>query len=254
MVVYADLLFIENILANCLILKLASIISGCNLKLTRTLMAASLGAIYAVLATVFPKIPILNAIITKIAISALMVVIAFKTRNTSEFLKRWGMLLLTAFLLAGCTIALSNILEGGVITYGGLMYISPQGTLKAFLFSVGLCIVLIRPIGKILSGKVLREGSIVPVFIRLGERSVRFNALVDTGNSLTDPITGYPVLVVEADTVKAILPPEIYNSVISNDIKVHSRFINERDESWLKRIHLIPYKSIGRENGILTGF
>jgi len=253
-VVYADLLFIENILANCLILKLTSIISGCSIKLSKTLWAAAFGAIYAVFATVFPKIPILNAIITKIAISALMVLIAFQVRTTSEFLKRWGMLLLTAFLLAGCTIALSNILEGGVITYGGLMYISPQGALKAFIFAVGLCVILIRPIGRILSGKALREGSIVPVFIRLGEKSVRFNALVDTGNSLTDPITGYPVLVVEADTVKSLLPPKVYESVITNNIEIHTGPLNEENEPWLKRIHLIPFKSIGKENGILTGF
>jgi len=253
-VVYADLLFIENMLANCLIIKLASMISGCGVRLVRILQAAALGALYAVFATVFPKIPILNAIITKITVSALMVLIAFQPRTTSEFLKRWGMLLLTAFLLAGCTIALSNILEGGVITYGGLMYISPNGALKAFIFSVGLCVILIRPIGRILSGKVLRDGSIVPVLIRLGEKSVRFNALVDTGNSLTDPITGYPVLVVEADTVKTLLPPEVYESVIKNRIELHTVSLSKDNESWLKRMHLIPFKSIGRENGILTGF
>ncbi|NLM73280.1 MAG: sigma-E processing peptidase SpoIIGA [Clostridiaceae bacterium] len=254
MVVYADLLFIENALANCLILKLASIISGCSVKIHRVLLAAALGAIYAVIATVFPEITVLSSIMIKIVVSVLMVLIAFKIRNFSEFLKRWGMMLLTAFLLAGCTYGLSNIFEGGVITYGGLMYVSPQGTLKAFMFSVGLCIVLIRPIGRILSGKVLREGSIIPVLVRLGEKTVRFNALIDTGNSLVDPITGYPVMVVEAETVKEILPPEVYDSVVTNKIGTFSGSMNKKYEPWLKRLHLIPFKSIGSENGLLTGF
>lgn len=134
------------------------------------------------------------------------------------------------------------------------MYISPQGTLKAFLFSVGLCLVLIRPIGRILSGKVLREGSIVPVLVRIDDKTIRFNALVDTGNSLTDPITGYPVMVVEAETVKSILPPEVYNSVVTNKIGTFSGSMNQKYAPWLKRLHLIPFKSIGSENGILTGF
>jgi stage II sporulation protein GA (sporulation sigma-E factor processing peptidase) len=134
------------------------------------------------------------------------------------------------------------------------MYISPQGTLKAFLFSVGLCIVLVKPIGKILSGKVLREGSIVPVHVRIGDKSVRFNALVDTGNSLVDPITGYPVMIVEVESVKPILPPEIYESVKSNNIELYTQSANDPDTSWFKRVHLIPFKSIGKENGMLTGF
>ncbi|MCX7774203.1 MAG: sigma-E processing peptidase SpoIIGA, partial [Clostridia bacterium] len=149
----------------------------------------------------------------------------------------------------------STVLEGGVVSYGGLMYVSPQGTLKAFLFSAGLCVVLVRPIGRILSGKALREGAIIPVHIELGDKSARINALVDTGNCLTDPITGYPVMVVEAASVKSILPPEIYESVISNNMTLYVQGTeDDSDNTWLKRIHLIPFKSIGRENGMLTGF
>lgn len=254
MVIYADLLFFENLLANCFILKLASLLSGSGLKAFKTVIAASLGALYAVFAIALPDFVLLTSSLTKIVVSAVMALIAFKIRTTAEFLRRWGMLLLAAFLLAGCTYALSSVLEGGVIAYGGLMYISPQGTLKAFLFSAGLCVVLVRPIGRILSGKVLREGSIVPVYLRLGEKTVRFNALIDTGNSLIDPLTGYPVMVVEADSVKELLPPEVYSSVISNNIVCYTQMGEDHDNSWVKRIHLIPFKSIGRENGMLTGF
>lgn len=165
------------------------------------------------------------------------------------------MMLLSAFLLAGSTYGLSSVLEGGSISYGGLMYISPQGILKAFLLSAGLCIALVRPIGRILSGKAFKEGSIIPVYITMGDKSVRLHALVDTGNSLTDPITGYPVMVVEADSIKTILPPEIYSSVLSNNIGFCT--VNGEESTispWLKRVHLIPFKSIGKENGMLTGF
>lgn len=252
MVVYADILFFENLLANCLILKLTSDISGFAIKTLRMIFASSLGALYAVFAVVIPRSALVSGLLTRIIVSILMVLVAFKIRNLSEFFRRWGMMLLSAFLLAGCTYALSSLLEGGAASYGGLMYISPQGILKAFLFSVGLCIVLVRPIGRILSGKALKEGSIIPVYIRMGEKSVRFYALVDTGNSLIDPLTGYPVMVVEADSLKTLLPPEVYTSVMSNNIGM---YIEKEDNSpWFKRFHLIPFKSIGKENGMLTGF
>jgi len=255
MVVYADILFIENLLANCLILKLASAVSGFPVKTVRMILASALGALYAVLAVIMPSTALLSALGTRVIVSVLMVLIAFRIRTFSEFFRRWGMMLLSSFLLAGSTYALSILLEGTPAMYGGLIYISPQGILKAFILSAGLCILLVRPIGRILSGKAFKEGSIIPVHITMGNKSVRLNALVDTGNSLIDPVTGYPVMVVEAESVKPILPPEVYSSVVANNISYYaSSGEDAARKPWLKRIHLIPYKSIGKENGMLTGF
>ena len=54
-------------------------------------------------------------------------------------------------------------------------------------------------------------------------------ALLDTGNSLTEPTTGKKVTVVEKNIISSF-----------NDVKVD-------------KIYIIPYKSLGKENGILYG-
>ena len=185
MVVYADILFLENLIANCLILKIAGAVSGFEVKALRMILAASLGAVYAVLGAIIPNTAFLSGLLTRIIVSALMILIAFRIRTLSEFLRRWAMMLLSAFLLAGCTYGLSSLLDGGTVSYAGLMYVSPYGILKAFLLSAALCIVLVRPIGRILSGKALREGSIIPVYIKMEGKSVCFHALVDTGIPLS---------------------------------------------------------------------
>jgi stage II sporulation protein GA (sporulation sigma-E factor processing peptidase) len=251
-VVYADILFLENLIANCLILKIAGAVSGFEVKALRMILAASLGAVYAVLGAIIPNTAFLSGLLTRIIVSALMILIAFRIRTLSEFLRRWAMMLLSAFLLAGCTYGLSSLLDGGTVSYAGLMYVSPYGILKAFLLSAALCIVLVRPIGRILSGKALREGSIIPVYIKMEGKSVCFHALVDTGNSLIDPLTGYPVMVVEAESLKTILPDEVYKAAISNSIDIYTETSNRN--SWFQKFHLIPFKSIGKENGMLTGF
>ena len=253
MVVYADLLFFENLLANCFILKLTGAMSGFPTKLWRLLLSASLGALYAVFAVIFSSMSLIASLPAKILVSLLMILIAYRTRNLPDFLRRWGIMLLSAFMLAGCTYAFSGIFGGNMMTYGGLMYISPQGVLKAFLFAAVLCILLVRPIGRILSGKAVREGSIVPVSVILGERSARFNALVDTGNSLIDPLTGYPVIIVEAESVKSIVPPDVFTFFLKNMVS-EAIFDSDANQPWRSRMHLIPFKSIGRENGILAGF
>lgn len=253
MVVYADVLFFENLLANCFILKLTSMMSGLPVRLWKIILSSSLGALYAVFAVIMQSNPLINSLPVKILFSMLMVLTAFRVKGISDFLRRWGMMLLVAFMLGGCTYALSGILGGSVLTYGGLMYLSPQGVLKAFIFAACLCIILVRPIGRILSGKAVREGNIVLVNVTLGNRSARFNALIDTGNSLVDPLTGYPVIIVEAESVKNIVPPELYNLLLSNKIPDGKTEL-DISPAWKSRMHFIPFKSIGKENGMLAGF
>lgn len=64
-----------------------------------------------------------------------------------------------------------------------------------------------------------------------GEREIRLTALIDTGNSLIDPISKKPVSIVEEgilDQLPEVMVPE--------------------------KLHAIPYRSVGRENGILLGY
>ena len=51
------------------------------------------------------------------------------------------------------------------------------------------------------------SGELTRVRLTLGERQVELTGLVDTGNTLTDPATGRPVLVAEADSLEELLPP-----------------------------------------------
>lgn len=254
MVIYADVLFLENLLANCLILEITRLMSGCNVKAWRILLASVVGSIYAIMTAILPEVTFFRTMFIKIAASMLIAYIAFRTKNVVDYLKKWGMMLISTFILAGSTYALAGVLGGSTLTYAGFMYISPQGALKAFILAAGLCILLVRPIGNILSGRALREGSIVSVFINLGEKTTRINALVDTGNSLVDPLTGYPVMIVEAEALKGIIPADIYNWALNNKASPDDLLKNGLDQSWNRRLHLIPFKSVGRENGILTGF
>jgi stage II sporulation protein GA (sporulation sigma-E factor processing peptidase) len=67
--------------------------------------------------------------------------------------------------------------------------------------------------------------------IFINNKSIKIKSLIDTGNNLKDPINGSPVIVVENNIIKGILPENIEN-----------------------RIRIIPFKAIGLENGILKGY
>ena len=77
--------------------------------------------------------------------------------------------------------------------------------------------------------------------------------MVDTGNMLKEPITGTPVVVVERTSLYELLPKEILNnteSILGGDFeKIPEEIKNE----YVSKLKIIPFKSIGKQNGMLVG-
>lgn len=73
-------------------------------------------------------------------------------------------------------------------------------------------------------------------------------AIIDTGNFLMDPITKTPVAIVEREKLQELLPKSILNYKINSE---NNNNMTNNEE--FHRIRLIPFKSIGEENGLLVG-
>jgi len=85
-----------------------------------------------------------------------------------------------------------------------------------------------------------QKSSFVPVVLRYGERSVCLTALRDTGNTLSDPVTGQSVLVVGAKAATALTGLSIEQ--LRDPIKSITAFPGLR---------LLPYHTVGQANGML---
>jgi stage II sporulation protein GA (sporulation sigma-E factor processing peptidase) len=81
------------------------------------------------------------------------------------------------------------------------------------------------------------------------------SALLDTGNMLIDPLTKQPVLVVEAEFFKGILPDELFGL---GELLAYGEFPDNSaldfDPDWAARIRLINYSSVGKKRGFMLGF
>ena len=76
---------------------------------------------------------------------------------------------------------------------------------------------------------------------------VDINAIIDTGNFLKEPITGKPVIIVEKDVLKNVIPVDILEN--SQDI-INGEKIEDK---YMAKIRLIPFSALGTENGLLLG-
>ena len=86
--------------------------------------------------------------------------------------------------------------------------------------------------------------SYIPVTVERKEGNVSFLALRDTGNTLKDPVTGQPVLVVAPEQAELLtgLTREQLADPLGTMLKNPA-----------KGLRLIPYTAVGREQGMLLG-
>ena len=196
-VVYVDTLFFLNLAVDYFLLVLTAKVTGVYIKRSRLLASALVGALLAVL-LYFPPLPKALALLLRLAVCCVTALAAFIGEPGKSWPRLLGIFVMVTLLLAGIVLGLSE-LGGGARMQNGVLYFEISGTVMALSFMAVY----------VLSGLVLGKGRASPgrsyqeVTAEMGERSVRFRALTDSGNLLRDPMSGRKVIVVES---RAIAP------------------------------------------------
>ncbi|MBO5917483.1 MAG: sigma-E processing peptidase SpoIIGA, partial [Oscillospiraceae bacterium] len=81
-------------------------------------------------------------------------------------------------------------------------------------------------------------------------RKVWLNALRDTGNTLTDPLTGRAVMVAQADRLHELFPPGACPE--ATQLMDPARSMAQLEQGVLRgRLRLLPYRAVGVSCGML---
>jgi len=240
-VIYIDSLFILNFILNYLLLLLSARLTGAPFKRWRLGAGAALGAGYAVM-TVLPPFTWTGAVLVKIAMT-LPIVIAARgiRRGFGRFL---ALFWLTSFLLAGIVLGL------GLMTSGTpYVHVSAEALLLTASAAYFILYVALKGITRFGGLK----SKLIPVEITFRGRHVGFNALADTGHTLTDPMTGQGVLIADRECLLPLMPGEVRAllSATNNPIELVEQ-IPFIDGGMFFR--LIPYQAIGVQHGWLAAF
>ena len=215
--IYIDSLFLVNFVMNLYLLLLVNR----SLYRTATRLRLCLGAAVGAVFFLFPFL-MGGAVWLKIAVSMLtgtgiMIFIAFPINSVKAFFQIAEKLLISAFLLGG----------------GMLFLIKRFPVLGAYMQNIfgviGIGALLFMLISWFQERKS-EKSNICRVILTGNDGKMKIAALLDSGNSLIEPISGKPVSVVEKSVFYGLWkePPELYRA--------------------------IPYHSIGKQKGILKGY
>ena len=240
-VIYADEVFLLNLLVDYLLLLVTARLAGCAVKRRRIWAAAASGGLYAVAAAVGGRF--LSSLAVKLLMGGLMAAVVF---GVSARLARAALLFFSlSAAFAGAVMAGAMIREGLGSAYVGS--VSPVSLLAAFaafyaLFTAAFSTLARRRF----------NGGTAPLTLTWGGRTVTVTALLDTGNTLRDPSGGLPVTVCALEAVEPLLPREA--AAILRREPDASRALLALAGAGITGFFPVPYAAVGNPGGILAAF
>ena len=218
--VYVDSLFLLNFAMNLYLMILVNESLHCVASKKRIVAGAAIGGAGYCLMFFVPVSKIyVRMLFAAVIVNAAMIQFSFRPGSLRLFLRLFEKTYFYALLYGGLFFALLHVipqLSGHILTLGGVLL--PGGV---FLM--------------ILLGKIHKRRGENDVFVQIGIRDYKehikyLTGLVDTGNALREPISGKPVCIMEDASFQKLFPNGLTGG------------------------RVVPFHSIGCENGILWGY
>lgn len=204
-------------------------------SLYRILCSANIGALGACISVIYPDMNfIVRFIFLFFILSLLMVRIAFIYNGLRQLLVNTIKLYIVSFMIGGAieflayNTNLSNYMKRML---QGRIYQSMN--VRLILTSCILIIISLPLVLRVMDEIRVQLHEIYPVELIINNHKLDTYGLVDSGNLLREPISDKPVLIGEYEVLYPLLPVEL--------------------KDYETKIKVIPYHSLGKENGTLYG-
>jgi len=253
--IYADVVFIINWIMNLLIFRITAMIVKQRPKLWRFISGAGASALLFCLLIFLPAISAYYNIFSALIVLLVGILITFGFLELRELGKIVVFAHISAFAIGGIGSALffstnmGNII-GNVVGFGRNYF-----SFRVLIAAACLSYIIIKLILITLNKMTIKKQAIYNIKIINGEHSAELSALVDTGNNLIDPVSKSPVIIAEFMHIYEFLPEkmrQLYADKQEDDLgRIIAAVSGEEIE---KSIRMIPFKSLGTENGMLIGF
>ncbi len=230
-VIYADILFVINMMVNYLLLRAAAAVTSSGFRAVRFLASSAAGGVFSLLILI-EGIPQIVHTLFRIVFPPLMVLIAFGGKSFKAFLKNTASFYLANFVFAGIMLGICTASKSNFIIYqNGVVYFDID-ILTLTVVSL-VCYGILAVISRLVKSRNPRE-VLYEISITDNGKTVTGTAFYDTGNSLCDSFSGYPVIITEKEFLEGLYGKNF-------------------DCTELKNFRLVPYSTI-KNAGALPAF
>jgi len=228
MVYYVEYVFVENFIIDFILLFITGKLIKRVIIFKRLIIASLVGSLYVIL-TFYIGREFMAFFIVKFSISVLMIIIAFDSKGILTNIRVIICFYITSLIMVGIISALYYL------TYDKL-------TVNAIIMSIFTGYAALHFFFKEIKDRINRHNYKRTVNVSIGNSSKTFRGYIDTGNELTDPMTGKHVMVVNIDCIKDILGDDLCNKIMEfYDNKCYESLFDENNSIILR---IIKYNTI----------
>ena len=232
MIVYLDLVFFINFFFDLILLITVKIVLKRNIKFIRIILGSLIGALSIFL--LFIKINSFTLFLFKILISVIMLLVTFGKKDKSYFIKNFIYLYFISIILGGFLYYLN--LEFSYKNIGIVFF--HNGYSINFIL-----LIILSPIILYLYVKQNKELRFINNYYHQVEfnyknKKYKYTSYLDTGNTLYDPYTHTPIILLYSKVIRISNPIYIpYNTVNDtgllegfkiNEIRIDNKIINKK--------------------------
>lgn len=242
---------LENLIINSIILYSTNRITKSKVAIKNIAVGTTISTIYSLI-VFLPSLLFLSGFIFKIFVSALIVYITFKSKSIKSFFYQWFCFYIVSFTFAGAIISLSSNFTNISKSLSREVSLLEIFSIRHILLGIIIALFISLIVFSFNHRKKQMERFIVDARIIYRDREVLIKALIDTGNTLKDPLSNRSVFVVELSKLESLLPEKLVSFYDGEgEIKIEELPIDLNDSF---PILLIPFKSLGNDNGLILGF
>ncbi len=240
-IIYVDSIFLLNLIVNYLLILITAKFCSIRFQRLRYILAASIGAFYAVMCFV-PSYEFLNHPLIKLCLWGIISLVAFG-REAKLFRCAVSFLVVSA-AFGGGVWAISMFF--GTSSFDGIFRLD----LRIFALSFALCYL---GLSLILSGKATKtKREFLEIDLVHRSSRIKLTALRDTGNSLRDLATGKNVIVVDLQTVSTIFTEKERKALSISDGTEAILDLSKIESA--PKFRPIIYRAVGVELSIIPAF
>ncbi len=236
--VYVDVLILLNFIVDYFLILSMQLLCHRKPHRQRILLAAAVGSLFS-LTLFLPVFSRTAELLCKLLSCALMVRIADRWGGWRRFFHGCAALFGVTFLYGGAMLMLRLSLgPGRLLCANGVVYFHLSPLVLVLNITLGFVLMyLLR--------RFLFEHSPQPlvydVTLKLFDKTISCRGLVDSGNHLREPFSGYPVLIVGYETLCPALPPPLQGLLRDGEL------FSDMEKLPAMGVRLIPYQGV--ENG-----
>lgn len=256
LVVYIDLIFFVNVVMDFVILFVMKELLKEQASIQRLSIAAAVASFGSCIVIIVTVPVLVRFLFLYVLVSSIVLKIAFHIKSIRDFLIKLAAFFGVAFFLDGFLNFLYYRLRAEEYYKKLFAHTVFQGVPIIYLITGIGGVLLISPFVSFIWIQIREKIMLLRhVEIKNQGKCVKGIGLLDTGNMLFDPLSGQPVMIAEFSWIRELFTVKQQLTLVSY-MKMNQglgeAWQQEDSEKEMMKIRMIPFHSVGEENGMLV--